>query len=215
MKVITLFLISLVASAVIDPNEPELPKEQVDIIKCFLKSERLFQDLQDFIKVVQDRGDVFGKLAEVMPNIMSGLRNCLDGELNSVFTTKFNKPTHEIVSCILRSQILFEDIAKLIEAIETKKVMEIVCTVFEIIPDFIRNIKRCISDEPQEEKINYDKFNSRTTEIVKCFLRSQKLFDDLAKFIDVIATKDKIEIVCTLFEIIPDFIRGIHKCMQL
>lgn len=218
MKILFIFLISLAASRRESEYEEEyeMKKEKADLIRCLLRHENLFNDLYNLYQTIQDKGDTLKKVSEVLPRFMKGIKKCEFFELNNITNSTINKPTHEIVNYILGSSVIFDDVADLIEAFEKKDVPDIFETVVEIMSDFLSTVKKCLSNKPKkEEKIDCSKYNSRTVEVVKCFLKKEKLFEDLTKLIDVMASKQTIEIACTVFEVVPMFIRDIRKCTQI
>lgn len=54
--------------------------------------------------------------------------------------------TIEVVKCVLRQEVLFHSIEKLITAIQTKKAAEIAMTVLAIYPGIVDAVKRCLAE---------------------------------------------------------------------
>ena len=64
------------------------------------------------------------------------------------------KDNAEVVKGVLRSQVVFDDLVKLTEAVKTGDGGKIFMCVLEIYPDFVAQIKKQLQDEPVSAEIN-------------------------------------------------------------
>ena len=75
--------------------------------------------------------------------------------LFSVYTAPVSaKDNAEVVKGVLRSQVVFDDFAKLTEAVRSGDGSKIFMCVLEIYPDFVAQIKKQLQDEPVSAEIN-------------------------------------------------------------
>lgn len=63
------------------------------------------------------------------------------------------KSSADICKGFLRSQIIFDDLAKLIENIQTKNFMASFTCILEIHPDFVEGVKKLAEEEPEPEPV--------------------------------------------------------------
>ena len=64
------------------------------------------------------------------------------------------KDNAEVVKGVLRSQVVFDDLVKLTEAVKTGDGGKIFMCVLAIYPDFVAQIKKQLQDEPVSAEIN-------------------------------------------------------------
>ena len=64
----------------------------------------------------------------------------------------------EIVKCFLESDIIFKGVAKLIEAIQTKQISEIVSVVIQLYGPFVEEVKKCLAMINEEISLQIPKW---------------------------------------------------------
>lgn len=132
--------------------------------------------------------------------------------LVSTFTiTAFAKDSAEIVKQTLRSERVFDVFAQIADVVHDGDGSEIFQTVLKTYPDLIAEIKKASNGDSDNYESDYVANDKETITVVRHMIKSQLIFDDLAKLADAVSTNDAAKMFMCILEIYPDFVAEAKK----
>ena len=134
--------------------------------------------------------------------------------LVSLFTVPAAATTAEVVQSVLRSQLFYDDMYRLAEAVDSQDAARTFQVILEIYPDMVALIKKCSADGSVPLGAGTAEGDPRCHEAVRSALRNPVVFDALAKLCETVQRGDSGEIFMCILEIYPDFVAALKKGLE-
>lgn len=120
-------------------------KTNAEIVKSVLRSERTLDVFTKIADVVHD-GDaakIFQTVLVTYPDLIEEIKLASEGGTSDYKSTyvPYNEKTIDVVQHMLKSKLIFEDLAKLVDAVNTNDAGKIFMCILEIYPDFVSEAK--------------------------------------------------------------------------
>ncbi|MBQ0083733.1 MAG: hypothetical protein KBS52_03085 [Clostridiales bacterium] len=123
-----------------------------------------------------------------------------------------NNSNATLAKSVLSRQVVFDDLLKFTEAVNTNEPDKILNALFEAAPNFIAEIKKALDEDfdslsssSLSELTTPPNTPERNVYAAKYMMNSQVLLDDFCKLTDVIKEGDAGKIFMLFLEIYPDF----------